>query len=89
MWRVKEETPNIPYCSVLTWCQSKESFKHHYSRSNVELPLRLKARKQLLLIWSLGLTLLLVVLFILTMPWLAVITHPCHTKYPSINFPVY
>ena len=51
MWRVKEETPNIPHCSVLTRCQSKESFKHHYFRSNVELPLRLKdkkARKQLL-----------------------------------------
>ena len=51
MWRVKEETPNIPHCSVLTWCQSKESFRHHYFRSNMELPLRLegkKTRKQLL-----------------------------------------
>ena len=45
MCRLKEETPNIPHCSVLTWCQSKESFKHHYFSSNMDLPLRLKGKK--------------------------------------------
>ena len=77
MWRVKEETPNIPHCSVLTGCQSKESFKPHYFSSNMELPLRLKdkkARKQL------------------PNPEFAscsIIQYwQCYFYYPRINFPV-